>query len=87
MNYHESRSRRFAMLAWIVFFVGPGPAQLGTQSDFSGDIVCLSNREQYLLPGKCQKNCPSHANLANLNALNYGGVNGKTFCQSISRRD
>jgi hypothetical protein len=80
MNYHESRSRRFAMLAWIAFFVGPGPAQLGAQSHFSGDIVCLSNREQYLLPGKCQQNCPSQANLANLNALNYGGVNGKTFC-------
>lgn len=80
MKYHKLRSRSFAILVTIAAVAGLVPAHLEAQSGFSGDIVCLSTRKPFLLPGVCESTCPAHANLANLNALNYGGVNGATFC-------
>ena len=80
MQKHESKSRILAAFCGLALIIGVAPASLQAQSGFSGDIVCLSTRKPFLLPGVCEKTCPARANLANLNALNYGGVNGATFC-------
>lgn len=80
MRHLRSKSKILGLFFWTAFAAGLVPAELAAQAGFTGDIVCLSTRKTFLLPGVCQKTCPAHATLANLNALNYGGVNGATFC-------
>jgi hypothetical protein len=81
MRYHELRSKTLRCLNLDRTCRGASrPAQLGAQSYFPTNIVYLSNRKSYLLPGVCERPCPTPANLANLNALNYGGVKGATLC-------